>query len=166
MGAFRERKVSVGKRSAAIIVVNGQVALIERRRAGTLYYLFPGGQIKPGEQLEDTARREIQEELGLVVEIGRMVALLTFRGDPQYHFLAEVIGGEFGTGTCAEMTGRAPEHAGAYRPVWIPLEKLTELPLYPRKLAEAVALAQVNGWPSGVLEFDDPGVVVTSTVLG
>jgi len=54
-------------RAAAIILQNNSIALIERKRAGQIYYLFPGGQIENGESKIETVVREVKEELGLDV---------------------------------------------------------------------------------------------------
>ena len=53
--------------------------LLERRRDNGLWGL-PGGAVSPGETLEVTAIREIQEETGLVVEI---TGFLGIYSDPQ-----------------------------------------------------------------------------------
>lgn len=48
--------------------------LIDRRRQGGLlggFWEFPGGKIEPGETVEECIKREIWEELGIVVEVGQ-----------------------------------------------------------------------------------------------
>ncbi len=47
--------------------------LIDRRRSTGLFggfWEFPGGKIEAGETVKDCIRREIQEELGIVIEVG------------------------------------------------------------------------------------------------
>ena len=47
--------------------------LIARRRSGDRFgggWEFPGGKIEPGESPEESLRREIDEELGMAIEIG------------------------------------------------------------------------------------------------
>ncbi len=59
--------------TAAVIVDRGRI-LITRRPPGTHlagYWEFPGGKQEQGEGLEDCLRREIEEELGLTVRVGR-----------------------------------------------------------------------------------------------
>jgi 8-oxo-dGTP diphosphatase len=55
---------------AAVIERSGQWLVCQRpegkRHAGL--WEFPGGKLEPGESLEDAARRELQEELGVEVE--------------------------------------------------------------------------------------------------
>lgn len=62
---------------AAVILLNaaGEVALIERRRDGLHYFLFPGGAVETGETVEQAAVREAAEELGLRVAIARLAHL-------------------------------------------------------------------------------------------
>lgn len=52
---------------AAVVNEQGEVALLREARDPSREVLV-AGYIKPGESAEDTARREIQEELGLQIE--------------------------------------------------------------------------------------------------
>lgn len=53
---------------AAALLLRGERLLIAQR--DTLLWEFPGGKIETGEDPRDTVRRELQEELGLQVEVG------------------------------------------------------------------------------------------------
>jgi 8-oxo-dGTP pyrophosphatase MutT (NUDIX family) len=53
----------------AIIVHEGKVLLLTNRETGK--YALPGGGIEIGEKIEDTLRREVQEEAGIKVEVER-----------------------------------------------------------------------------------------------
>jgi 8-oxo-dGTP pyrophosphatase MutT (NUDIX family) len=90
-------------RAAVVIVQDGQVALIERNREDRHYFTFPGGGVDEGETPEQTAVREAKEELGFDVVLRRLVAEIWFQGKPQWYYLAEVVGGVFGTGVGPEM---------------------------------------------------------------
>ncbi len=50
----------------------GQILIDRRRPEGAMGGLweFPGGKIEPGETMEECIKREIQEELGIVIEVG------------------------------------------------------------------------------------------------
>lgn len=50
----------------------GQILIDQRRQDGLLGGLweFPGGKVEPGETIADCIRREIQEELAIVIEVG------------------------------------------------------------------------------------------------
>lgn len=125
-------------RSAIILLHGENLCLIERKRAGRTYYLFPGGGVEPGENPEQAAKREAYEELGLLVELERLVARLSFRGDQQYYYLARVVGGEFGSGTGEEMAGMEDSVHGSYTPVWMPLEETLRVDARPRELCKAL----------------------------
>ena len=59
---------TVGRRPSVrgIIIRNGRIAMMHSCRYD--YYKLPGGGIEPGESLEETLVREVQEESGLVVK--------------------------------------------------------------------------------------------------
>jgi len=74
----------------AIIVYDGRVLLVELRHSGK--YHPPGGGIGVGERIEDALKREIREETGIEVEVGRLARFeeLFFYYDPSgtaYHGL-------------------------------------------------------------------------------
>lgn len=59
---------TVGRRPSVrgIIIRDGRIAMMHSCRYD--YYKLPGGGIEPGESLEETLVREVQEESGLVVK--------------------------------------------------------------------------------------------------
>lgn len=140
-------------RAAAILIEDGKIALIERRRAGKLYYLFPGGGTEYGEWPTETVIREVEEELGLVVRVKRLVAEVIFRGRPQYFFLVERLGGEFGSGQGPEMGNSPQSPSGSFTPVWVPIEQLLQLVIRPLSVAEMVVRSTTESWPEEVLRF-------------
>lgn len=124
-------------RGAVVLIEGERVALIERVREGKTYYLFPGGTIEAGETPEEAAVREVQEELGLEVRLGPLLAVVEFDESPQYYFDAAIINGVFGTGTGAEYASLPSSQEGSYRPVWVPRDQLTDCDVRPRALAAA-----------------------------
>ncbi len=58
-------------RVAALIAREGQVVCVRHRKGDDVYHLLPGGGVGWGETLEEALVREVAEETGLVVEIGR-----------------------------------------------------------------------------------------------
>lgn len=66
---------------AAIIVRDSRLLICQRRRdkAFPLKWEFPGGKVEAGESLTDALRREILEELGVGIEIGREVNRTQYR---------------------------------------------------------------------------------------
>ena len=61
--------------SRGVVIRNGRILLLKYERNGEVLYLFPGGGHDPGETLADNAEREVLEETGLAVEIGRVIAI-------------------------------------------------------------------------------------------
>jgi A/G-specific adenine glycosylase len=64
--------------TAAIIRQNEKVLIAQRPLEGMLGGLweFPGGKQEPGESLSECLRREICEELGVEIEVGRLVTVV------------------------------------------------------------------------------------------
>jgi 8-oxo-dGTP diphosphatase len=133
-------------RAAIILIQNDKVALIERHRSGMHYFTFPGGHVEHGETPEQAAIRETKEELGLDVVIERLAAEIWWHQKPQYYYLVEVSGGIFGSGSGEEMHHPRPER-GSYRPVWMPIQDLLDLPVLPFTMAEMIVQARRAGWP-------------------
>jgi 8-oxo-dGTP diphosphatase len=139
------REESRTGRSAAVIIEDGRVALIERVRAGQTYFVFPGGGIEAGETAEEACVREIHEELGLEVRLGPLAAVVEFKGGEQLYYLARIVGGEFGTGEGEELTADPDSEAGSYRPVWVDLTGLGDHDVRPGALAEALQSHSLSG---------------------
>ena len=134
-------------RSGIILIEENKLVLIERHRAGRHYFTFPGGGIDEGESPQDTAIREAEEELGIIVEIKQKVAEVFFNENTQHYFLAERLSGEFGTGTGEEYGEYNPIH-GTYNPLWMPLTDILTNNILPRELADLVVRFVKEGWPA------------------
>jgi 8-oxo-dGTP diphosphatase len=72
--------------SAGIILQRGQVLICQRHRSDRygLQWEFPGGKVKDGESLEESLRRELQEELGIDAKVGEEVFRLRHRYPDRY----------------------------------------------------------------------------------
>jgi 8-oxo-dGTP diphosphatase len=134
-------------RSAAILFHDNSLALIERHRAGLHYFTFPGGGVNAGETPEQAVLREVMEELGLEVRIRRLVAKVWFRGNPQFFFLVEQTGGEFGTGAGEEFSSERDPSRGSYKPIWMPLVEVPTHNVLPRSVAGLVIQYHPQDWP-------------------
>jgi len=65
--------------SAGLVFRGGKLLITQRHNSGHLADLweFPGGKREPGETFEQCLARELHEELGIEVAVGRLVESLT-----------------------------------------------------------------------------------------
>jgi 8-oxo-dGTP diphosphatase len=133
-------------RAGIVLLTPEGVAAIERVRDGMTYHTLPGGQVEDGESPAEAARREAFEELGVLVKIRGLVAVVHFGLRTQQYFLAEPIGGDFGTGDGPELASPADSEQGSYRAVWLPVEELVGRDLKPKPIAAALAGAPDPAW--------------------
>ena len=88
--------------SGPVIVENNQVLLVKEKKSyGITPWLFPGGKAEPDENDPiQTCQREVEEELGIKIEIIKQLSTLdsfTWQENPDknyilYHYLAKRIG--------------------------------------------------------------------------
>lgn len=125
-----------------VILDGDNLAVIERRRDGRVYFVLPGGGVEAGEPLEAAAIREAFEELGVRVSLLGLVAQVTFVRDGiasrQHYFAAQITGGTFGTGAGPEYSRRADPRRGSYRATWISLEHASQSAVHPRPVVAAL----------------------------
>ncbi|HET6497978.1 MAG TPA: NUDIX hydrolase [Coriobacteriia bacterium] len=62
-------------RVAALVLMNGSVVLVRHQKGGRVYHLLPGGGVERGETLSQALVREVREETGLHVSVGRPLIL-------------------------------------------------------------------------------------------
>ena len=72
------------KLAAACVIERDGKTLMVRRAVQTGYGLWsmPGGYVDRGEPVETAAAREVEEEAGLLVEIGQLIGLFSDAGNP------------------------------------------------------------------------------------
>ena len=148
-------------RAGIVLIQENRVALIERHRAGLHYYVFPGGGVDEGESPEQAATREAMEELGIEITIKQKIAEIQFgKNSKQIYFLADQIGGKFGTGAGEEYTMADPEdpEEGIYIPVWMAVDQLLlHKNIHPADIARLVIKSRQEGWaPDALFSFEEP----------
>jgi len=143
-------------RAGVILLREDNLALIKRVKPHRQYFVVPGGGVEEAEYTEDGAVREAKEELGLDVEIKRLVAVVERieRGKVthlQMYYHAEIASGAFGSGRGEEFS--RTEHHGSYEPIWIPFRELHENEVYPSVLVNYLA---TYGLPERILHLREP----------
>ena len=107
--------------TAAIWLENGRV-LIARRRPGVSHaglWEFPGGKVRPGETPEQCLQREIQEELGVEIAVGKFFGESIYADEAKtIRLLAYRVSGisaEISLNDHAELAWVAMADLGGYR---------------------------------------------------
>lgn len=102
----------VRKLVVAGLIVDGDRVLITQRRADQslpLKWEFPGGKVEPGESPTDALRRELAEEIGARVRVGRIWEVLFHRYDSfdlvMLVYRCELLEGE--VASCVEVADMA-----------------------------------------------------------
>ena len=62
-------------RPAALIIENNHVLLLAYHYEAGTKFALPGGNVDSSENFDQTVRRELEEELGIEVEVGEMIAV-------------------------------------------------------------------------------------------
>lgn len=67
--------------SAGLVFRSGKLLITQRPAGGHLggFWEFPGGKREPGESFEQALHRELMEELGIEVEIRKLIESITHR---------------------------------------------------------------------------------------
>ncbi len=98
--------------SRAIIIMDQHVLLIRRKRGNKEYWVTPGGKVEEGESLEQAVKREVQEEIGIDVDVGEKLFQLTNHvyneHNEQHFFLCAYRSGDIGSGNDPRMLNSDP----------------------------------------------------------
>lgn len=123
------------QRAGVIIICDGQVLLMRRRKYGRKYYVVPGGGVEDGETIQEAAIREAKEETGLDVTIAEKLCVFNNKGQPEHYYLADNFEGE----TCLggpELERQSNQNT--YCLEWVPLSRLDDIPLVPKPICEQI----------------------------
>ena len=126
----RARKLVV-----AALVRDGARVLVSRRRADQpmpLLWEFPGGKVEPGEDPVAALAREVREELGCGVRVGRIHEVV-FHAYEAFDLVMLVY--------ACEITDGAPSAVDVAEIAWVEAERLPTLDLLPADYPLARALA-------------------------
>jgi 8-oxo-dGTP diphosphatase len=130
-------------RCAVLIWRDGDVLLVRHEKGGRSYWLVPGGGVDPGETMVEASARELREETGYDVEVGRLVVLCEAI-DPNpggRHIVNAVYAGTVREGELSVgLNDKALREAK-----WLPVEDLVSLEMYPPIGAELRAVIAENG---------------------
>jgi mutator protein MutT len=120
---------------AAIWNDRGQILIDRRRQEGSMGGLweFPGGKLEPGETVEECIKREIQEELGIEIEVGQHLITI----DHTYDRLRVTLTVHH----CRHLTG-IPQPIECDEVRWVTLDELDLFPFPKANVTIITALRQ------------------------
>ncbi|GAB4467788.1 MAG: hypothetical protein OHK0029_39850 [Armatimonadaceae bacterium] len=119
------------------------------------HYNFPGGGLETGELLADGVRREMREEANCDVAVEGILALSEFAArDTQGETLTHSVNVLFQVSLLPGSEPAQPPSPDPYQVgvEWVPLDKLTEVRVYPPIAESLVSLLRQNAAPVPVLE--------------
>ncbi|MGO8685922.1 MAG: NUDIX domain-containing protein [Candidatus Dormibacteria bacterium] len=146
-------------RVAVCLTAADRLLLVGQGKAGHRYWLLPGGGVERGETLVEAAHRELIEETGIDVAIGRLLIVCEAIEPGGRHLVNLVFSGRARAaepgdpGAPAAAPGRLPEPVPADAAIeevrWVSRDELLGLELRP-PIAEAVAAAWSAGFGGAV----------------
>ena len=121
------------KSGRAVILVEDNIATMYREFQDRIFYTFPGGGVEGDETPEECVVREVKEELGIDVKV--IEKLYDYEGVNriEYFYLCEWVSGEFGTGAGEEF--QSGNDGGIYRPTFMRIKDIPDMPLMPPDIA-------------------------------
>lgn len=115
-------------RPSVVIIENDCVLLMRYRYGQTNVYNLPGGNVDKGETLAQTIVRELEEELGVGISIEKMILMgETLMLEPKKDVLHSIFLAKIIQGT----PSLNPTETSALEVVWMPIDSLKELSMYP-----------------------------------
>lgn len=128
-----ERKIR--NSAKALIIKDGKMLASKINDNGDIFYIMPGGGQNTDELLQDTVKRECEEELGIEVEPKSLEFVVEGLCGESFHrvdlvFLCDYIG--------EIESAKIHEDKNQIGFEWISIENLMNEPLYPSKLRSQI----------------------------
>lgn len=115
-------------RPAALIIENNHMLFLKYDYPSGSKFALPGGNVDAGETFPVTIARECEEELGIEVEVGEMIAVGQVHATTDYDACLHVIfEGDIVAGIPVLQAGETT----ANDLVWVSVDKIAELNIYP-----------------------------------
>jgi ADP-ribose pyrophosphatase YjhB (NUDIX family) len=113
-------------RPSAIIIADNKLLTLKYNYNGNTLYAIPGGNLEFGEKLEEALARELEEEIGLEIEVQNLIfiAEVHVQKKDTLHciFKAKIVSG---------IPNLNPKETTALEICWLPINDLEDYNLYP-----------------------------------
>lgn len=132
-----------GFRAGAVIIKDGKILLIHQYlgprenegKGAEDFYTIPGGSWEIGETLEQTCVREINEECGINITLGKLIFYIDTESRLAFYFVGKTTENKIALG--GPEKDRMTENE-KYSVEWVKLEKIKELTFIPAPAKDAV----------------------------
>ena len=132
-----------GFRAGALIIKDGKILLMhqylgpreQEDKGGEDFYTLPGGSWETGETIEQTCKREIKEECGIDLTVGKLIFFIDTESRLAFYFVCDTAVTEIVLG--GPEKDRMSDHE-KYAVEWVELEKLKYLTFIPAPAKDAV----------------------------
>ena len=141
--------------SRLIMARNGQILVMHRNKFGSEYYALIGGGVDAGEDPMHALSREVREETGLMSANPRLV-YVEEAGKPygtQYIYTADYVSGEPVLSPDSDEAKIHNMGSNLYKPVWLDIEKLPNVPFLSTELKNMLINDLKNGFPDKPIKF-------------
>ena len=121
-------------RAAGIVIKDDEVLLIWRKNESEEFYVFPGGSVEKDETIKEAVIREILEETSIQVKLDELIYHHQYETSDQYYYLCEYKSGDVKLDEESVELKRTLKGADLYKPLWVKIDKLPGLLLYPFRI--------------------------------
>ncbi len=125
-------------RAVGIVLRNDEVLLMQRRLNGKEYFVFPGGGVEAGENVEDAVLRELLEETTIKASINKLLYKVVYpeqKDAEHFFYLCSHISGEPQLGEGNEKQ-EMEAGTGYFKPLWVPVSDLSSMTIYPLEVRD------------------------------
>ena len=124
-----------GFRAGGLVVRDGKILLMHQIVGDEEFYTIPGGTWEKGETLEETCKREVFEEFGINVKVGKLAFLLDTKTRIAFYFVCETDETDIKLGGPEKQRMNEKEQ---YHVEWLDLDQISKANFIPKPAKEGI----------------------------